>query len=117
MASGCQSSPSSAGAWSRSHTTQRWVGPPAAEGVCRVCSRNIVLQVLACVQGTRVRPPNRPSLTLPGRPQDEWTVTGAGGQSFDPVDLREDWADYDEKLGDSVSIMGVEAKFELHKGK
>lgn len=33
------------------------------------------------------------------------------------VDLKEDWADYDEKAGDSVSIMGLESKFELHKGK
>jgi hypothetical protein len=44
-------------------------------------------------------------------------VKGAGGQLFEGVDLRDDWADYDEKLGDSVTVMGVEAKFELHKGK
>ncbi|KAI8465861.1 MAG: hypothetical protein J3K34DRAFT_435695 [Monoraphidium minutum] len=50
-------------------------------------------------------------------PEDEWTAKGGGGQAFDPVDLRDDWADYDEKLGDSVTVMGVEAKFELHKGK
>jgi hypothetical protein len=36
---------------------------------------------------------------------------------FDPVDLRDDWADFDEKAGESVSVMGVEARFELHKGK
>lgn len=50
-------------------------------------------------------------------PEDEWTATGAGGQRFDPVDLSDDWADFDEKLGESVSVMGLESKFELLKGK
>lgn len=26
-----------------------------------------------------------------------------------------EWADYDEKLGESVSIMGIEAMFKVHK--
>jgi hypothetical protein len=49
--------------------------------------------------------------------QEEWAAVGGGGQKFDQVDLREDWADFDEKLGESVSVMGLESKFELHKGK
>ena len=51
------------------------------------------------------------------RPEDEWLATGAGGQAFEGVSLADDWADYDEKLKDSVSVMGFESKFELHKGK
>jgi len=51
------------------------------------------------------------------RAQDEWTATGCGGQKFEDVDLREEWADYDEKAAESVSIMSVESKFELYKGK
>lgn len=51
------------------------------------------------------------------KPEDEWLATGAGGQKFEGVTPGEDWADYDEKLGDSVSVMNFEAKFELHKGK
>jgi hypothetical protein len=50
-------------------------------------------------------------------PEDEWVASSAGGTKFDSVDLRDDWADYCEKAGDSVSVMGVEAKFELHRGK
>ncbi|KIZ05665.1 hypothetical protein MNEG_2291 [Monoraphidium neglectum] len=50
-------------------------------------------------------------------PEEEWAAVGGGGQKFDQVDLREDWADFDEKLGESVSVMGLESKFELHKGK
>jgi hypothetical protein len=29
--------------------------------------------------------------------------------------VRREWADFDEKLGESVSIMGVEATFKAHK--
>jgi hypothetical protein len=71
----------------------------------------------------RARALRAPAPTPPPRPpapraQDEWTATGGGGQAFDPVDLREDWADFDEKLKDSVSVMGLEAKFVLErKGK
>lgn len=50
-------------------------------------------------------------------PEDEWQATGGGGQKFEQVDLREDWADFDEKLGEPVSVMGIESKFELYKGK
>lgn len=28
-----------------------------------------------------------------------------------------EWADFDEKLGESVSIMGVTARFTAHRGK
>lgn len=62
-------------------------------------------------QSAPPKPPTAP------RAQDEWVARGAGGQVFDPVDLRDDWADFDEKAGESVSVMGVEARFELHKGK
>lgn len=55
---------------------------------------------------------------VPAAPlQDEWLVTGGGGQKFTEVSLADDWADYDEKLGDSVTVMGVESKFQLAKGK
>ncbi|GBF90293.1 hypothetical protein Rsub_02399 [Raphidocelis subcapitata] len=50
-------------------------------------------------------------------PEDEWLAKGAGGVAFDPVDLRDDWADFDEKAGEAVSVMGLEARFQLHKGK
>lgn len=50
-------------------------------------------------------------------PEEEWLATGAGGQRFEGVNLSDDWADYDEKLGDSVSVMAFESKFELLKGK
>ncbi|EFN57803.1 hypothetical protein CHLNCDRAFT_143180 [Chlorella variabilis] len=42
-------------------------------------------------------------------------VKSRGGQTFE-ADLSEgEWADFDEKLGESVSIMGVESSFTTHK--
>jgi hypothetical protein len=65
----------------------------------------------------RARAAPQPTPLQRSPPQDEWQVKGGGGQVFEAADLRDDWADYDEKLGDSVTVMGVEARFELHKGK
>ncbi|KAL4860038.1 hypothetical protein ACK3TF_000258 [Chlorella vulgaris] len=46
---------------------------------------------------------------------ETFLVKSKGGQTFE-ADLSEgEWADYDEKLGESVSIMGIEAMFKVHK--
>lgn len=50
--------------------------------------------------------------------QDGFLVTTKSGTAFRDVDLTElEWNEYDEKLGESVGLYGVEAKWELHKGK
>ncbi|PSC76257.1 DUF866 domain-containing [Micractinium conductrix] len=46
---------------------------------------------------------------------DVFIVKSRGGQTFE-ADLSEgEWADFDEKLGESVSIMGIESTFKTHK--
>eukprot|EP00887_Chlorella_sp_A99_P001614 scaffold8.g1614.t1 len=43
-------------------------------------------------------------------------VKGKSGQVWEDVDLSErEWVDYDEKSGASVSIMGLEWEFRVHK--
>jgi hypothetical protein len=50
--------------------------------------------------------------------QDGFTVTTRGNTKFTEVDLSEgEWTEYDEKINVSVGIMGLESKWELHKGK
>lgn len=49
--------------------------------------------------------------------EDGFVVTTKGGKVFDDVDLSDDWNEWDEKLNESVGIYGIEAKFQLHKGK
>lgn len=50
--------------------------------------------------------------------QDSFIVKSVGGQVWEGVDLSErEWADYDERKGDSVSIMELEWEFRVHKGK
>ena len=52
----------------------------------------------------------------PSAHQDGFEVETSSGQKFEDVDLSEgDWTEYDEKLGDSVEIMGLEWKFAVHK--
>ena len=46
-------------------------------------------------------------------PRDGFEVTSTGGATFTNVDLSEEWADYDEDNDHSISILGLEAKFEL----
>ena len=47
--------------------------------------------------------------------QDGFLVESPSGQRWEDVDLSEDWAEYDEKLGDSVSIMELEHRFSPHR--
>ena len=47
--------------------------------------------------------------------QDGFLVESPSGQRWEDVDLSEDWAEYDEKLGDSVSIMELEYRFIPHR--
>eukprot|EP00920_Eleutheroschizon_duboscqi_P027802 GHVT01068086.1.p1 GENE.GHVT01068086.1~~GHVT01068086.1.p1 ORF type:complete len:160 (+),score=26.63 GHVT01068086.1:331-810(+) len=42
-------------------------------------------------------------------------VQTAGGGRLRDVDLRDDWADFDEEKGVSVSILNPKWKFEVHK--
>lgn len=48
-------------------------------------------------------------------PEDGFLVESPSGQRWQDVDLSEDWAEYDEKLGDSVSIMELEHRFIPHR--
>lgn len=66
------------------------------------------------------RPPScPPGACWPAHPaQDGWAVTTKGGARFADVDLSEgEWTEYDEKLNASVGVYGLEAKWELHRGK
>ena len=48
--------------------------------------------------------------------QDGFIVETASGQMFTDVDLSDaEWTEYDEKLGDSVEIMSLEWRFDVHK--
>jgi hypothetical protein len=40
---------------------------------------------------------------------DGWTVTVAGGQSFEDVDLSEDWSEFDEGTGEPVMVSEISA--------
>ena len=42
-------------------------------------------------------------------------IVSSGGATFEDVDLSEEWADYDENAGESVSIMELETKIEVTK--
>jgi hypothetical protein len=43
--------------------------------------------------------------------EDQWTAVSESGGSFTGVNLAEDWCDYDEQSGQSVSIMNVVFSF------
>lgn len=49
-------------------------------------------------------------------PESGYTVISAGGKEFTEVELREDWAEYDEDAGESVGVYGLEYKLEVHRG-
>ncbi|KAG1672233.1 hypothetical protein FOA52_002934 [Chlamydomonas sp. UWO 241] len=51
------------------------------------------------------------------QPEGEWLVESTKGTKFEDVDLSDEWTDYCEKLGESVSIMKLESKFELRRAK
>jgi hypothetical protein len=52
------------------------------------------------------------------RPEDGFIVKAPSGTVWEDVDLSEkEWADYDEKSGESVSIMELEWEFRVHKEK
>eukprot|EP01147_Barroeca_monosierra_P000449 gene449-3785_t len=48
-------------------------------------------------------------------PRGGFNVTSTGGTVFKDVDLSEEWADYDEENGLSVSIMEIESKIQTGK--
>lgn len=47
--------------------------------------------------------------------QDNFIVVSAGSARFEDVDLSDDWADFDEKASDSVSIMNLEWRFKTRR--
>lgn len=47
--------------------------------------------------------------------QDGFVVESVSGHRFEDVDLSDDWADFDEKAGDSVSIMNLEWRFTVRR--
>lgn len=48
---------------------------------------------------------------------DVFIVKSKSGATFE-ADLSEgEWADFDEKLNESISIMGISSEFRTHKGK
>jgi hypothetical protein len=52
------------------------------------------------------------------RPEGGFVITGESGQVWEDVDLSEkEWMEYDEKKGDSVSVMNLQWEFRVHKGK
>jgi hypothetical protein len=46
-------------------------------------------------------------------PNNPFTVTSSGGSTFNDVDLSDEdgWVDYDEKVGEEVSIMDISHRF------
>ena len=49
-------------------------------------------------------------------PKTDFSVTSTGGHEFEECDLSEgDWADYDEKADESVSITNFQFKVEASK--
>ncbi len=61
--------------------------------------------------------------TLSGRPplvkrvQGGWVVTAANSSTrWEDVSLDDEWVEYDEKAGESVSILKVESQIKLHTG-
>jgi Eukaryotic protein of unknown function (DUF866) len=47
--------------------------------------------------------------------QDGFIVEAAGGHKFHDVDLSDDWADFDEKSGNSVSVMDLQWRFSVRR--
>ncbi len=52
------------------------------------------------------------------RPEGGFVVTAPSGAKWEDVDLSDkEWADFDERSGESVSVMELEWEFRVHKGK
>jgi Eukaryotic protein of unknown function (DUF866) len=47
--------------------------------------------------------------------QDGFLVEGTGAHTFQDVDLSDDWADFDEKTGNAVSVMDLEWRFSVRR--
>jgi hypothetical protein len=45
-------------------------------------------------------------------PRGDFTVVATSGSRFERVDLSEDWVEYDEKSGESLSITEIETRIE-----
>jgi hypothetical protein len=43
--------------------------------------------------------------------QNGWKVVSTGGTVYEDVDLRDDWADYCEKISESVGVYRIESCF------
>lgn len=43
--------------------------------------------------------------------QNGWKAVSTGGTVFDDVDLRDDWADFCEKMAESVGVYAIEGRF------
>lgn len=43
--------------------------------------------------------------------QNGWNAVSTGGTVFDDVDLREDWAEFCEKMAESVGVYAIEGRF------
>ena len=50
-------------------------------------------------------------------PGDGFVVKAAGGAVFEDADLSDEWTEYDEKLGESCSIMELQSKLEVLREK
>eukprot|EP00796_Vickermania_ingenoplastis_P012161 gene12161-8365_t len=48
---------------------------------------------------------------------DQWVVEAQGGALFEQVDLSQDWCEYDEASGKSVSLLGVSVVFKKAENK
>ena len=47
-------------------------------------------------------------------PEDQWEVKSKGGSTYE-VDLSDEWTDYCEKLGESVSVFKAKGRFVLRR--
>ena len=85
---------------------------PAAPSSPRLGSRAVPLSV--CRASRSRRCVHRRFVALQGG----FVVKSAGGKTWEDVDLGDkEWADYDERKGESVSIMDLEWEFRVHKEK
>lgn len=52
------------------------------------------------------------------KPDGGFVIKARSGKVFEDVDMSEgEWADYDEKSGESVSVMELQWQFRVHKEK
>lgn len=95
--------------WDRSSKHQAYMNCEAVKGVTRDIKADDANKFVP-IMGFECR-----GLEPVSYQPETFIVKSKGGQTFE-ADLSEgEWADYDEKLGESVSIMGIEAMFKVHK--